>query len=272
MTAVSIATAPLLVTYDNAPNDNTRYFIKTLETQGWSYKLIGVGEKWGSWPTRMRAYRDFLCTLDDEQLVVLSDARDVVCVRGPKAFVKGFNTFKKDMVVSMELLCGGKLNPPEIFNCVQCIPLTAYWRHHKVDPLPCRKFVNNGLVSGRAKALKACLNWIIDNNYVDDQLGLGAYMNAFPDRVAADVNADILHTTNFGVNAGIQSIHVQKHDSPTFAELFGRGAFFIHISGLGGKGQLVMYKFVCTMIDTGSCDNLLREPYKYSEPEWDEVF
>jgi hypothetical protein len=272
MTAVSITTAPLLVTYDNAPNDNTRYFIKTLETQGWSYKLIGVGDKWEGWPTRMRAYRDFLCTLDDEQLVVLSDARDVVCVRGPKAFLKGFKSFKKDMVVSMELLCGGKLNPPENFTTIQCAQLTAYWAHHKIASLPNRKFVNNGLTTGRAKALKECLTWIIDNNYTDDQFGIGNYMNAFPDRVAADINADILHTTNFGVNGGIRSIHIQKHDSPTFAELFGRGAFFLHIAGIGGKGQNVVYNFVCTMLDAGSCDSLLRDSYGYSEPEWDEVF
>jgi hypothetical protein len=190
-------------------------------------------------------------------------------VRGPKAFLKGFNTFKKDMVVSMELFCGGRINPPEIFNCVQCVPLTAYWRHHNVATLPHRKFANNGLVSGRAKALKACLNWIIDNNYVDDQLGLGAYMNAFPDRVAADINADILHTTMFGYNAGIQSIHIQKHDSPTFAELFGRGAFFIHIAGLGSRAQHTMYKFVSMVIDAGSGDKLLRDSYAYPEPEWD---
>ena len=272
MTAVSITTAPLLVAYDNEPNDNTRYFIKTLETRGWSYKLIGLGEKWEGWPTRMRAYRDFLCTLDDEQLVVLSDARDVVCVRGPKAFLKGFNTFKKDMVVSMELLCDTMLNPPADWGFNQCIPLTAYWRHYNVTTLPHRKFVNNGLVSGRVKALKACLNWIIDNNYTHDQFGLGNYMNTFPDRVAADINADILHTTNFGVNAGINSIHIQKHDSPTFAELFGRGAFFIHMAGLGAAGQRIMYKFVSIMLDAGSCDSLLRDPYKYSEPEWDEVF
>ena len=272
MTAVSIATAPLLVTYDNAPDDNTRRFIKTLETQGWSYKLIGVGDKWEGWPTRMRAYRDFLSTLDDEQLVILSDARDVVCVRGPKAFLKGFNTFKKDMVVSMELLCDAKLNPPANARCVQCIPLTAYWRHHNVTALPHRKFVNNGLVSGRVKALKACLNWVIDNNYTHDQFGLGNYMNTFPDRVAADVNADILHTTTFGVNAGVQSIHIQKHDSPTFAELFGRGAFFIHMAGLGSTAQRTMYKFVCMVLDAGSGDKLLRDSYAFPEPDWDTAY
>jgi hypothetical protein len=263
---------PLVITYDNNPTETTKFFIQTLEKQKWNYKLIGEGEKWEGWVTRMNAYNAFLNTLPDEKLVILSDARDVVCLRGPKAFTKGFQSFKKDIVISMELLCCGKFNPPPGYKCTQCELLTEYWKHHNITTLPDRKFVNNGLVAGKVKALKPYFNWIIEQKFTDDQLALGKYVNAFPENVALDINAILLHTSSFGVNAGIQSIHVQKNDSPTFAELFGRGAFFLHIPGCAMKGQAAIYEFVKRTLDAGASDERLSAPYKYKEPEWDEIF
>ena len=263
---------PLLITYDNKPNENTHRFIRTLKANAWDHILLGEGDVWEGWSTRMTAYRSCLTALPDDIVVVLSDARDVVCLRSPKAFLKGFASYKKDMVVCMELMCGGKFDVPDTFNCVQCVPLYKYWAFHGIAEKPLRKFVNNGLLAGTVKALRELLEWSIANEFKDDQLALGSYVNAFPDRVALDVEAHLLHTTAFGFNAGIQSIHIQKHDSPTFAELFGRGAFFLHMPGVAGKGQGVVYDAVSKFIDDGIHDSMLREPYGYAEPEWDEVF
>lgn len=263
---------PLVISYDNAPTDNTNYFIKTLESQGWDYRIVGTGETWEGWPTRMRAYSKILGTLPEGKVVILTDARDVVCVRSPKAFMDGFRTFKKDMVVSMELLCGGIINNPTDSVRSQCKPLTNYWKHYNITNLPARRYVNNGLVAGKAKALKEFMDWIIEHTFQEDQLGLGNYVDRFPERAALDVDAELLHTTTFGVNAGILSIHVQKHDSPTFAEFFGRGAFFLHIPGIQNKGQAVIYEYVKKMIDAGARCTLLSGAYNYKEPIWDEIF
>jgi hypothetical protein len=263
---------PIVISYDNAPTENTKYFINTLESNGWGYKIVGTGETWEGWPTRMRAYSKILGTLPDDKVVILSDARDVVCVRSPKAFMDGFRKFNKDMVVSMELLCGGIIDNPTDAIRSQCKPVTNYWKHNNITTIPPRRYVNNGLVAGKAKALKVFMDWIIEHKFQEDQLGLGNYVNTFPDRVALDVEAEILHTTTFGVNAGILSIHTQKHDSPTFAEFFGRGAFFLHIPGIQNKGQAVIYEYVKKMIDAGARCNILSGAYKYKEPVWNEIF
>jgi hypothetical protein len=265
-------TTPLLVAYDNAPTNETRFFEKTVQSYGWDYTLIGMGETWEGWPTRMKAYRKHLDLLPEDRIVVLSDARDVVCMRGPKAFLEGFRTFGKDMVASMELTCSGQFNVPDNFKSTQCVPLGRYWAYHGIKTLPNRKFVNNGLLAGSVKALKPYFDWILEKGFTDDQFALGSYVNEFPDRVALDVEALLLHTSTFGVNAGIQLIHVQKTDSPTFAEFFGRGAFFLHIPGTKNKGQKVIYESVVHMIETGVCDATLSAPYGYAEPEWDEIF
>jgi hypothetical protein len=107
---------------------------------------------------------------------------------------------------------------------------------------------------------------------VNDQSAFGTYINEYPDRVACDVDAALLHSSVFGVNAGIQNIHQQKEDSPTFAELFGRAAFFLHLPGIQAKGPRVVYDCVWKAIDAGISDKLIRKPYGYAEPKWNEVF
>ena len=263
---------PIVITYDNAPTETTRIFLDSLERNKWRYTLIGEGEVWKGFQNKLNGYRTAVATLPPATLVILSDARDVVCVRGPKAFTKAFCSFGKDLLLSTELFCGGRLDVPSDFNYVQCIPLTSYWHHYGILTIPARKFVNSGLIAGKAMDVLAFLDWSIEGKFTDDQYALCNYVNRFPAKIALDTGAAVLHTTTFGVNAGIQSIHIQKNDSPTFAELFGRGAFFLHIPGMKNKGQKVLYDSIVQTLRNGIGDATLREPYGYAEPEWDEKF
>lgn len=270
---------PLVISYDNKPNEQTQFFCKTLTDNKWDYEIIGEGEVWEKlqFSKRVMAYYNFIQHLPDEKIVILSDARDVVCVRSPKAFLDGFRSFGKDLVFSMELSCESKIDLPSGYVPSGTNPLHNYWSYYKRSP-PMRRYLNAGLMVGTVRALKICLLWVHDAMKTSafpecDQLSFAHYMDTFPDRVAADTEALLLHSTNFGLNAGILKIHVQKQDSPTFAELFGRGAFFLHVPGSGGNnGQRVVYDQVCLIIDSGVCDSLLREPYGYAEPAWNEVF
>jgi len=234
---------PLVLTYDNAPNDNTRFFVTTLQQTKWNYKLVGEGEKWEGFPTRMRCYIKELSELKEDQIVLLSDARDVVAVRPPNEFVKGFLSYGGRVVTSMELFCEGYMTDDKTTGS-QCIPLTKYWKHYNLTELPNRKYVNMGLVAGHAKDLIAMLTWILENKYTDDQLGLCNYLNAFPHLVCADVHADLLHTSGSGICCCTCNNILQSADGPTFTELLGCGAFFLHIPGQGSKGQRFMYEAV----------------------------
>jgi len=269
-------TRPLVVTYDNNPNDYTNRFFKSLETNKWDYISLGNGEEWRGLVNKIIAYHKYVQTLPENKVIVLSDARDVVCLRSPKAFMEAFLSFHREIVVSMELLCDGKFTVKDDYVSDVCVPLTKYWNYNNISTLPARKFVNSGLIVGRAGALSRCLEWVLSymtqSNLNNDQSAFGMYINAFPDRVACDIDASVLHSSVFGVNAGLQNIHIQKEDSPTFAELFGRGAFFLHLPGLSAKGQHIVYQQVCKSIDMGVCDKQIREPYGYAEPTWNEQF
>jgi hypothetical protein len=267
-------TKPLVITYDNAPTDGTRYFCKTMTNNSWEYKVIGEGEKWEGWRTRMIAYVRTLERLPPKKIVVLSDARDVFCIRGSKTFIKAFESYKKPVVTSMEIFCEAYDHwREELKTHVQCMTLASYWKHHGITSPHDRKFVNNGLVAGYASDLKDIYQWMYDNNYTDDQFGLGNYVITFPDKVATDCDAKLLHTSTFGVNAGVQYIHKQANDSPTLAELNGNRAYFLHISGQANKGQKLVYEQVKMILESGlvrPC--ILTEAYKYNEPEFDEKF
>jgi hypothetical protein len=260
-----------VISYDNQPTDTTRLYIDTLVKHGWDYTMLGEGETWRGFVSKMDAYSRHLRTLEDSQVVVITDARDVFCVRSASAFLEGFKECGCDIVVSMELFCGGYFDVADDYQNQQCVPLSAYWK--KVTPKnPIRKFVNSGLIAGKVCALNHMYSWIMERKFTDDQYALGQYMCAFPDRVYADTDAALLHTSTFGVNAGIQSLHIQKQDSPTFATLFGRGAFFLHIPGMANKGQKCVYDSVATLVRAGVCGKQITAPYGWNEPRWNETF
>jgi hypothetical protein len=262
---------PLLLTYDNAPTENTKFFIETLKQNKWNYKLIGEGELWeGFVKTRVSAYLRELSSLPDNQLVILTDARDVICLRPPNYFKDGFQSFGEKLVVSMELFCEGNMDEDKVSQKFQCIPLTQYWNYYNPSR-PNRKFANMGLLVGRVKDLRHCLSWIKENNYKDDQLGLCNYMNTFPERVSADVHAEMLHTSGLGINCGTINLKIQNTDSPTIGELLGTGAFFLHIPGHNiSKGQKFMYDTVVQMLKDLK-GKKLTDAYGYSPLKWNET-
>ena len=261
---------PLLLTYDNAPTENTLFFIETVKQNKWNYKLIGEGEKWEGFKNKMNGYLRTVNELPDMQLVVLSDARDVVCLRPPNYFKDGFLSFGGRVLVSMELFCEGHMDEDKVSKKFQCIPLTQYWNYNNPSR-PNRKFVNSGLIAGYAKDIRHIWNWIIENNYKDDQLGLCNYMNTFPERVVADVHADMLHTSGLGINCGTINLKIQNADTPTLGELLGTGAFFLHIPGHAiSKGQKFMYDTVVHMLKDLK-GKKLTDAYGYSPLKWNET-
>jgi hypothetical protein len=246
---------PLVISYDNEIKDETNRFITTLENNNWDYMIVGKGEKWYDFITKIVAYNTILKTLPDDKIVILSDARDVYCCRNPKKFIEEYNIFNGKTIVSTELFISGVLDSNKAKHFNKGVPVINYWNYHKITNLPNTKYVNSGLIAGKVSNLIEQTNWqisyAIKNNIRSDQLVLTHYINEFPDKIILDTDAIILHTSTFGVNAGIQNMHIQKQDSPTFAEFYGRSAFFLHIPGTMNKGQKEIYDMCWKFIKIG---------------------
>ena len=245
---------PLVISYCNSDEDNkhpnTQMFISTLINNDWKYEMIGAGEVWTGFEGRMIAYMNVLKTLDKTQIVILSDARDVVCIRNSRKFITEFKKCNKPIVVSMEMFAEG-INS---YDCnktyFQVTWIEKYWKMYNIDYTNViRKFVNLGLIAGYAGDLYTMLKWCIDNGYKDDQKGVGAYVNEFPHVIYADINAELLHTTGAFINGGVQYSEIQQLDSPTLLELCGCKSFFLHVPGINtSAGQLFAYNSICNLL------------------------
>jgi hypothetical protein len=273
-------TKPLLIAYDNEIKEETNRLIKTLENNKWDYMIVGKGEKWYGLISKIIKYNEILKNLPQNKIVILSDARDVYCCRGPKTFIEAFNTFDDKIVISAELFLEGRINWSDENikenKFIQSIPITDYWNYHNVKNLPNRKYVNSGLIAGKAIDLIEITNWVINycitNNTSEDQIAYAVYANKFPEKIILDSDAIILHTSTFGVNAGIQDIHIQKLDSPTFSEFFGNSAFFLHIPGTCNKGQRAIYDYSWKFIELGISNETLLNLYGYNEISWHDKY
>ena len=259
---------PIVFAYDNnLSSPNTFKLLETLAKNKWNYKILGIGEQWKGFQSKMNGYAKEIeermkQNENEERIYVISDARDVFCLRPADNFEESFihlvggeENAKNKMVVSMEIFCDGKTDVPEEYVGHQCVSLKKYWEHHHIESknlLPIRKFVNSGLICGKAKVLNEFYKFYVNNHKFhkgDDQLALGLFMNLFPEKVVADVDAVLLHTCVSGVNAGLQSIEKQNFDAPSLSELAGHKAFFLHIPGLHCiKGQRTYYSTVSKFI------------------------
>ena len=260
---------PLVISYENdKTNTNSLLFQKTLERNNWDSLFVGEGEKWNGFKTKTYGYYNILQKLPQDKIVLLSDARDVFCLRSPKHFLQHLNAkfdLKEQILVSAEMFLVGHMDWTEdiIANYLQKtnqtydyvfwqgIPLNKYWSfHNKQNDLPLRKYVNSGLIVGKVSNLVKMWNWILDNDISDDQLGVAKYTETFPQFVKLDYEATILHTSGYGVNGGFYNMEKQKYDSPTFSELFGMSSYFLHIPGIKmSKGQKHIYNIIREMIE-----------------------
>jgi hypothetical protein len=265
---------PLVITYENDPaHPGSCVFRDTLARNGWSVRVVGEGETWVGFLSKVRAYRAVCDTLPDEQLVIFSDSRDVLCLRPPHAFVDAFsymvsaNATPFEILCSAEIFCDSLHEVKDDYVGTKCVSLSRYYARNGIRP-GLRPFVNSGLIAGTVRALRDMWQWILDKGYTDDQYGVGMYMNTFPEKVCLDSNADVFHTTTFGVLGGTYAIHTQKQDAPTYAELFGCGAFFIHIPGTNLPGQHYVYDCLVAHVRAHTSDSLLNL-YKIPAPKWD---
>ena len=257
---------PYIVTFDNDNLNKNKFMLeKTLDTHKWKH-IVLTNKEGDNDIIKMRTYLEHLKTMDENTLVILTDSRSVLCCRPYTQFNKAFTSYGRDIVVGMEMFCDNLLDDSASPHQT-CTPLTQYWKYNNVQSTPVRKYVNDGLIAGKAKALVQLFTFLLENKCGQLQMGLGKYMNTHPERVGADIEAKLFHVSGFGMCAGTSNIALQRVDSPSFAELFGLGAFFLRIP-LIGKGQKAIYDSVCDLVSRDTNSHIFDKLYDYGEPNW----
>jgi len=269
---------PLVISYENdISNKNSELFKKTMEKNNWQHMFTGQGSKWNGFRDRINGYYKELELLNDNKIVVLSDARDVFCLKKPDFFIQNIkDIINTQIIISSELFLASHINwtdkqisnalAKDPFKFFQGIPLDNYWKFYKKqDDLPYRKYLNAGLIIGKASLLKKAFKWLIDNNFEDDQLGFCNYANQFPELVYLDYDANFLHTSTGFVNGSLYNHNIQLKDTPSFVELCGLSTFFLHIPGINGSlGQKYIYNFLYEVFNKNMLDKSMFEVYNIS--------
>ena len=276
--------SPLVISYENnfSGSKNAQNLKYTLENNGWEHVFIGEGKTWSGVEDKIDGYFNYLLELPTNKVVVLVDSRDVLCCRSPKSFLDKITPIinENKIIVSAELFLHGHIDwsehkikevieqNPRFF--WQGIPLTRYMEFYGIDKTTYhRKYVNSGLIAGKACDLLEAFRWIRENNFVDDQLGLATYTNTFPEKVYLDYKAEILHTTSSFVNGGFYKMAIQRTDAPNMFELLGHSSYFLHVPGINvSAGQQTLYNYCLHILSKNKDgDKLLYNLYNLTEEE-----
>lgn len=129
-------------------------FVESCKRQNVKLQLLGFGEKWRGFGWRWTLIKEYLETLPEDDVVVVTDAFDTIVLKGEEDFLKNFHAFKSDVVFSTE--------PPanEIFFLVR------YYRYRIFGPGP---IVNGGTYMGTVKGLKEFIAGLTYEDNTDDQ-------------------------------------------------------------------------------------------------------
>jgi hypothetical protein len=91
---------PLVITYDNQSlhndkNESFINFLKGLTHYKYNFIVCGINTKWDGWYGRYKIYLELLENIPSEQLIFVTDSRDVLVNDSPEEFVKNYNNIIK---------------------------------------------------------------------------------------------------------------------------------------------------------------------------------
>ena len=134
--------------------------IESLKRYNISLNILGLGTKWKGFQTKIVLMRDYMETLNDDEIVVFIDAYDVIFLH-PEDLEQKFKSFNKKIIFGEDL----------------DIPFYHKYSYNKMFP-PCilnkKKYrINTGLYMGYVKYIKELLNILCKENdctlNLDDQ-------------------------------------------------------------------------------------------------------
>jgi len=221
------------------------HFMKSFDRfDGWDVHVVGLGLKWETFRTKMKCYRDALRHVNKKKVVVCLDAYDAVCFRDSDEFLDHFYTYQTPILVSYEPFC--YFTVYNRFFQFGCCPNIDQWKKfHQIslsDPI----YVNTGCIVGYAGDIHKMFDWILNYepfSITDDQVGVGLYMNEFPEKVKLDLHDKLVFNDNFGERLPLQSL-----DDGRIQIGLSTRPYFLHFPGIKYMRNNTNYETICSFL------------------------
>jgi len=227
---------------DTADAARLSYYLCQLSKNGIEYALVGSGEEWGGWGSKAHSVMRALDGEDDNKLIIVSDARDVLLnpVEGAvDQIIEKFNLaaggVQDAVVVGAEGQCCvaalSHANPGDYFNadgsrgeraCFSgdrsCLHRgTRYqtsWEEFMTSLAADRGFIgtqfpylNAGLLAGKAKDVKRMYNLMDLKATEDDQAVMTDLMYLRPDWMLLDYSQQLFGSNSWTLGADVGCLY-----------------------------------------------------------------
>lgn len=183
-------------------------------------KVCGSNLKWEGCKTKYKAYYEELLNCEENDLIICADAYDTIPLRSYEDFKSIYNNnFSNNKIVASAET-----------NCIPGICQTIEnWKGFSAIRNR-RKYVNSGLICGKAKALKKFWKLALDSDILDDQIFLGKYMNLNDDEsnITLDHESLLMQTA-----VNIDNKNTFAEDLVSKNSMDGGGVCFLHLPALG---------------------------------------
>lgn len=182
--------------------DRNKYVIefeKSLRRLGYRYELLGVGEKWEGFTTKMKLGMKKLLSLPPEEIVIMCDSYDIIFVQSPDTIMERYSTLAEGkVVIGLENITAGFCNFSPI--CDSSVIKTC--KIHNTA-YPNFKYINSGFMMGPAKYIYDVYKFMMENKMKDDQLGLFHWVERNCNKCYFDYHLDFVF--NYFVNSFINN-------------------------------------------------------------------
>lgn len=225
-----------------------------LAHKGWDLRVLGVGQKWQSFRTKMELYCEELRRIKPDQVVVCLDAYDAVCARDSSGFEAELKKFRVPIVAGYESVA-----LPTIYNKwvrIGVAPAIDKWKaHHNIHAKDV--FVNSGCIVGRAGEVLGMWEWVLNYEEFtihDDQIGVGFYMNEFPEKVKLDTESRIVWNDHM-----FYKTTMEECGDKLVVGGPEQVPYFIHFPGLKGQSGSHAYRYKKVSAFVIGDDSIMKE-------------
>lgn len=231
----------LVIAYANKENVNSINYRNSLKIFKYKYKIVGKGEKWVNYLTKIKAYYKYLnryLHLHPDyftDLVCITDCYDVLACKSN--LINKFKSFNSDIVFSAEPVCLKE----------KCIYLDKL-NEKNGGKTGENKYLNSGFIIGKINKVIRTLKFVLDQEQygiTDDQLAFCMYVKKQLDKgemndvtIKLDTDCKLVGTIGTNLNDFIFKngvIYTKSGNSPCFIHTPGNSSDFSYRLDYFGK-------------------------------------